>query len=125
MIGTDTSFLIDFLRGEKNAVEWMDKHKENLYLCENVVYEFLCGDLTEEERETFLGFVSQFPVFGFDRSAALKSAEVHREAKDKGVQVPHPDAMIAGTYAAHQVDKIVTGDPEHFEKITTVTTIRY
>lgn len=125
MIGADTSFLIDFLGGEKNAVEWMDKHKMTLHLCENVVYEFLCGNLTEEEKETFLGFTSQFPVFSFNRSAALKSAEIHRKAKDKGNQVPHPDAMIAGTYAAHQVDKIVTRNPDHFKNIAAVKTVRY
>ncbi|KXA91201.1 hypothetical protein AKJ57_02095 [candidate division MSBL1 archaeon SCGC-AAA259A05] len=51
MIGADTSFLIDFLNGEEESVEWMEEHKNILYLCENVVYEFLCGNLLVGERK--------------------------------------------------------------------------
>lgn len=125
MIGADTTFLIDFLKGKGDAVEWMEKHKNILYLCENVIYEFLCGDLTEQERETFLGFVSQFQVFSFDRDAALKSSKIFRKRKEKGESIPHPDAMIAGTYTAHEVHKIVTDNPEHFKGIEDITVVRY
>lgn len=125
MIGADTSFLIDFLNGEEESVEWMEEHKNILYLCENVVYEFLCGNLSEKEKETFLGFVSQFPVLRFDRDAALKAAEIFRKGKEEGQSVPHPDAMISGTYAAHGIEKIVTRNPTHFEKIDTITVAEY
>jgi predicted nucleic acid-binding protein len=125
MIGADTSFLIDFLNDQQNAVEWMDEHKNVLYLCENVIYEFLCGNLSEQEQETFLGFASQFPVLSFDRDAALRSAKIFRKGKDTGNSIPHPDAAIAGTYAAHEIEKIVTRNPDHFDTIDTITVLQY
>lgn len=125
MIGADTSFLIDFLKGEEDAVKRMKKHQDVLHLCENVVYEFLCGNLREEEREVFLAFVSQFPVFSFDREAALRSSKIFRRGKEIGKPIPHPDAMIAGIYAAHEVDKIITRNPEHFKGVKEITVIEY
>ena len=120
MIGADTSFIIDFFKGETNAAAWMKKNYELLCLCENVVYEFLCGNLKESEKESFLGFVSQFDVFAFDRNAVLKSSEIYRKTKKKGKQIAHPDAMIAGIYTANGVKKIVTRNPKHFRNIISV-----
>ncbi|KXA91200.1 hypothetical protein AKJ57_02090 [candidate division MSBL1 archaeon SCGC-AAA259A05] len=48
----------------------------------------------------------------FDRDAALKAAEIFRKGKEEGQSVPHPDAMISGTYAAHGIEKIVREAPE-------------
>ncbi|MDY6764387.1 MAG: PIN domain-containing protein [Halobacteria archaeon] len=125
MIGADTSFLIDFFKGDNDAVEWMGEHSNVLYLCENVVYEFLCGNLTEDERQTFLGFVLQFPVIEFDREAALKASDIYREGKRKGETVPHPDAMIAGTYVSHEVKKIVTCNIDRFDQIDGISVVEY
>lgn len=117
MIGADTSFLIDFFRGEERAEKFMEEHKEVIHLCENVVYEFLSGNLTTEEKEKFLGFVDQFPVHSFDRESALESSEIFRAGKRDGITVPHPDAMIAGSYRTHSVEKIVTRNTDHFKNI--------
>lgn len=125
MIGGDTSFLIDFFKGEKGAVEWMDENKEALHLCENVVYEFLSGNLTDKEKQKFLGFVSQFPVHSFDRDAALESSEIFRSGKKRGETVPHPDAMIAGIYSSRNVEKIITKNPDHFKHAGGIEVIEY
>ncbi|MFB6283381.1 MAG: type II toxin-antitoxin system VapC family toxin [Halobacteria archaeon] len=125
MIGADTSFLIDFFNGDEEAITLMDKHKDVLYLCENVVYEFLCGNLTRDERKTFLGFVNQFPVFGFDRESSLAAAELHRKSRKEGRQVPHPDGMIAGTYIAHGIGELITGNPGQFREIKDLEVITY
>ncbi|MFB6246231.1 MAG: type II toxin-antitoxin system VapC family toxin [Candidatus Pacearchaeota archaeon] len=125
MIGADTSFLVDFFKGDKDAVDFMDKNKENLCICDNVVYEFLCGNLKESEIDTFLGFVSQFKVFSFNRDAAVLSSKIFRGSKRKGVSVAHPDVMIAGIYLANNVDKIVTRNKKHFENIKDLKVLRY
>ena len=117
MIGADTTFLIDFFKGIPSAVNYMKKNKELLCLCEPVVYEFLCGNLTPEEVDTFLGFVLQFPVFAFDQNAALKASSIFREGKKLGKTISHPDAIIAGCYLANQVSRIVTRNAQHFSTI--------
>ncbi|MBI4153238.1 type II toxin-antitoxin system VapC family toxin [Candidatus Woesearchaeota archaeon] len=117
MIGADTSFLVDFLKGEQHAVDWMTKNADVLCLSENVVYELLCGNLTESQNDQFLAFISQFPVFSFNRNAAIKSSKMYREMKQKGKTIAHPDAMIAGTYLANSVNRIVTRNLKHFENL--------
>ncbi len=81
MIGADTSFLIDFLDEKEEALKFMKENKEQIKICEPVIFEFLCGNLTEEEKETFLAFISRFETFNLDRNATLKSSEIYREGK--------------------------------------------
>jgi len=115
MIGADTSFLIDFFKGDDKAVSWMKVKNDLLCVNETVIYEFLCGNLKEKEKDLFLAFVSQFPVFTFDRNASIKSSSIYRDCKSKGKRISHPDAIVAGTYVANNVNKIITRNKKHFD----------
>ena len=124
MIGADTSFLIDFLKGDEAAILWMEQHKDNLCICENIIYEFLCGNLKNKQSDIFLGFISQFPVLSFDRKAALKSSMLFRNAKRKGRTVAHPDVMIAGVYLSNSISRIITRNSKHFAELP-IETLTY
>ena len=124
MIGADTSFLIDFLKGEPHAVTWMRENQEYLCLNELVVYEFCCGRLTSRQLDQFLAFALQFPVFSLDRNASMKASELFRGAKMKGRSIAHPDALIAGTYLANNISRIITRNEKHFEHLP-LQTIKY
>ena len=125
MIGVDTSFLIDFFNGEEDAVNWMEEHKDVVHISENVVYEFLCGNLDNNEVEKFLGFVSHFPTVSFDRDSAIRSSEILRNQKRNGTRTSHPDTMIAGSYLGHEISKIVTRNPSDFESIQDLEVLEY
>ena len=125
MIGLDTSFIIDFFKGGKNEENWMRENQDQVFICESVVYEFLCGDLSSNEVESFLAFVSQIQVFSFNRTAALKSAEIYRKAKKLGKTVSHPDVIIAGTYLANGVNSLITKNSKHFKNITSINLVKY
>ena len=125
MIGADTSFLIDFFQGDEEAVEFMEENRDVIHLSENVVYEFLCGDLTDEEVEKFLGFVSHFPVVSFDRDASMRASKIFRKQRKEGNKTAHPDTMIAGSYLGHEIDKIVTRNTEDFQKIEELEVLEY
>lgn len=124
-IGTDTSFLIDFFNGEKQAVVFMSAHAKFLRISEIVVFEFLCGKLTEREQETCLQAMKSFPAFTFRREAAIIGSALFREAKRTGRMVAQPDCMIAGSYLAHGIKKIVTRDVSHFSKMKGIEVISY
>ena len=125
MIGLDTSFLIDFFNGEEKSVLWMTKYKELVCLNEQVIYEFLCGKLNSNQIDKFLSFVSQLPIFSFNRIASLRSAEIYRFCKRRGLTVPHPDTMIAGTYISNNVSRIVTKNVRDFKKISELNVMTY
>lgn len=125
MIGLDTSFLIDFFKGEKSAVDWMLKNKDFICVSELVVYEFLCGNLNASQEQIFLGFVSQIPSLKFGRNASIESSKLFRSSKKSGQEIPHPDAMIAGSYLANNVDSIVTKNIKHSSGIKGLKIIGY
>ncbi len=125
MIGSDTSFIIDFLKGEVAAIAAMEKYREQIYLCEPVVFEFLCGNLTAAETEKFHTFVSKFTVFNFDRNSSVTAAALLRTCKRLGKSISNPDAMIAGTYRANHINAIITRNKNHFQHISQIKVITY
>jgi len=125
IVGADTSFLIDFFKGEKGAVEFMQKHAKLLRVSELVIYEFLCGNLTKEQKEMFFEAMQSFVTVTFNREAGVFASEMFRNAKDKGKEVGHQDCMIAGSYVAHGVKLIVTRNDKHFKNINEVDVVMY
>jgi predicted nucleic acid-binding protein len=113
-IGADTSFLIDFFKGDVAAVEFMRQHVRLLRVSELVIYEFLCGNLSERDEKIFIDAVQFFTALEFNREAAILGSQMYRKGKEEGKTVGHQDCMIAGSYLSHGVHKIVTRNTGHF-----------
>ena len=94
-IGVDTSFLIDFFRGEQSAVEFMRVHSGLLRVSDIVIFEFLCGKLTERQRTFFLQAMQSFSHVEFNAEAAISASDLYRNGKRKGKSVNQPDCQIA------------------------------
>ncbi|MFH1409599.1 MAG: type II toxin-antitoxin system VapC family toxin [Nanoarchaeota archaeon] len=109
-IGIDTSFLIDFLQGDPVATELMHKYVRLLRVSELVVYEFLCGNLSEKHQELFLDAIQSFQSLPFNRESAVIGSHLYRGGKKKGNTFGHQDCMIAGSYLSHGVSRIITRD---------------
>lgn len=121
-VGVDTAFLIDFFDGDVGAVAFMRTYAKMLRISELVVYEVLCGKLTEKEKATVFSALQSFPALPFNRESALIASDLYRECKRKGTSVDHKDCMIAGSYLAHGVKTIVTRNKKDFERLQTVLT---
>lgn len=124
MLGLDTSFLIDFFAEDEGAKKLWES-EEAVCLCEPVVFEFLCGNLTKREEEIFLQFASQITTLPMDRKVAIKSAQLYRQEKRKGKTLGAMDALVGGTYAANQVTRIATRNTKHFENLEKIQTVDY
>ncbi len=122
LIGADTSFLIDFFTGDQKAALAMQKYASQLHVSELVLYEFLCGNLTETQEKTFFTAIQPFPQAPFTRQAAIIAAKLYREQKKKGKPVGHQDTMIAASYLAHGVSTIITKNTSHFTHLTQTAT---
>lgn len=119
-IGADTSFLIDFFNGEKDAIIFMGAHAKLIRVSELVIYEFLCGNLDSKEEEIFFNAMQSFTAVPFNREAAILGSRLYRTGKKEGKSVGHQDCMIAGSYLAHGVKRIVTRNTVHFAKMKDV-----
>jgi predicted nucleic acid-binding protein len=124
-IGADTTFLIDFFKGEKKAVEFMKLNSHLIRVSELVIYEFLCGKLGQREKRLFLEAIEHFGCIPFNHDAALLASEIFRNQKKTGKTIGHQDCMIAGSYLSHGVFNIVTRNKKHFEKITKINAKTY
>lgn len=114
MIGLDTSFLIDYFRRDPGARQLIEQ-EDAFCVSELVVFEFLCGNLSDSAENAFLAFVSQLESFPVTREAARLSAKLHRGAKRKGMAIGAADALIAGTLLAHGVKRVATRNAKHFK----------
>ncbi|MFH1917283.1 MAG: PIN domain-containing protein [Nanoarchaeota archaeon] len=124
-IGIDTAFLIDFFNGEKSAILFMGKHAKLLRVSELVIYEFLCGNLTGREQEVFMQAIQSFPAVPFQREAAIRGSRIFRTSKKEGKSIGHQDCMIAGSYLANGIERIVTRNAGHFSKMREIELMRY
>ena len=125
VIGVDTTFLIDYFYGKSDAVEFMKNYFKLIRISELVIYEFLCGNLTINERDTFLKAIQSFPSVELNREAILISSDIFRKGKQLGTPIGHQDSLIAGSYVASGIKSLVTRNTKHFSKIKEIQTINY
>ena len=124
-IGADTSLLIDFFKGEEHAVNFIRAHAGELVVSELVIYEFLCGNITEKEQHIFLGAIQSFPTSQVNRSVALIASQLFRTGKKSGITVGHQDTLIAATYLAVGIKHIATRNAKHFTSLKDITVLEY
>lgn len=118
----DTSFLIDYDRGDEDAERMLDKlvdGGEALIIPTIVAAEFLTGMADPEV--ALAGLANAADVQDFSAHDAVATALVARKLIKKGVFPGWTDAMIAGFAKARGDLPILTGDPKHFPESRTVT----
>ena len=116
----ETTFIIDLLRGKKDAVEManrLDKENVPLFSTSVTVFELWQG-LNTEKRETeerLVDFVEKFGFLHLDVESAKQGGKIQRGLIDKGIKIDPEDCMIAGI-ALHHSMPIITRDA-HFSRI--------
>ena len=83
-IGIDTSFLIDFLKGNKAAVLLMQKYQNNVVISNLVIYEFLCGNLSIEQLKKFYQFISNFWLLDNDLATCITASSIYKKCRENG-----------------------------------------
>lgn len=119
-IFADTTLLIDFLRGNKKAIEKVRK-KQRIYSSEINVYELLTGAYkTKKEqmhKKNVINLLQAITVFPFDNKAADTAAKITATLEKQGEKIEDTDAMIAGVALANNITTICTENKKHFQRI--------
>lgn len=118
----DTSFLIDYDRGDEDAERMLEKlvdGGEALIIPTIVAVEFLTGMADPEV--ALAGLANAGDVQDFSPADAVATALVARKLLKKGVFPGWTDVMIAGVAKARGDLPILTGNPKHFPESRTVT----
>ena len=130
MIGLDTSAMIDFFKKKESLKEMLEDINEPLVLNQISYLELMFGlDLSSAEydfeEEFYDDVFNSFLNFDLDVSSSKKSSEILWELKKIGKIIEPFDCAIAGIYLSNGVNKIITGNAKHFEKIKGLKVISY
>ena len=111
----DTSILVEIIRGTPMAEKIeQDLAWRELMTTSVSAYELLRGFNSPKTIE----FLEKFIILEFNKQAAVESAKIYSELKNKGQMINNSDIMIAGIVKANQ-GRLYTLDKD-FSKISSL-----
>ena len=118
----ETSFLIDLLKNNKEAVLLMKNLVDNedvIGIATPTIFELWSGvtalNKPEEERSRVISLISQLVAYPLDEESAEIAGKINGDLIKKGLKIEPQDLMIAGI-AIKNNKKVLTRD-EHFKRI--------
>jgi tRNA(fMet)-specific endonuclease VapC len=133
MICLDSSFVIDYLKGVPEALRVFEQHEEEEFvLTELCVFEVGIGyfSLLSKTKNTemflqFIDFASTFTILPMTNLFAFDAAAYYTRLKSTGRTFGITDCLIAGVMNANKVNKIITRDTEHYQRLPHLEVITY
>lgn len=114
----DTDVIIDYLRGQADAVAYLEELTNPLLISVITVAELYAGVREGEERTALDRFISVFELIPVTEAIAIKGGLYRRDYRKRhGVGLA--DAIIAATAEA-QGATLVTLNDKHFPMLTAV-----
>jgi tRNA(fMet)-specific endonuclease VapC len=130
MIGLDTNAVIDIFKQDLKLSQLIENLDEDL--CSTIInyQEIIFGlDFNNkkhmEEGEYYDNLFDKILLLNLDRNACKKTNEIIRNLISKGNQIGEFDSMIAGIFLSNGVNKIITRNTRHFEKIPGIKVLSY
>ena len=99
----DTDVLVDFFRGQRQAVAFIEAHADRIILSSIVVAELYAGVKGEAEQTALESFVSLFRVVPVDAEIA-KAGGLYKRDYGKSHGVGLADAILAATAQAEHAE---------------------
>lgn len=114
----DTDVLIDYLRGNDNAVRFLENLQEQICVSVITVAELYAGTRNKKEQRVIEKFLSAFAVLPIDQVIAVNGG-LFRKQYGPSHGVGLADALIAATAESCQA-RLVTLNQRHFPMLKVV-----
>ena len=128
----DTTFLIYFLRGKKNAVKKAEElENQDVELCTTTInaFELYLGAYSSKNPKKRIkdvrDLLADLIILNVDEKAAEESAKLLSILTSKGKMIDIRDALIAGTMLVNDCYAIVTKNVRHFKRISDIKVETY
>lgn len=129
IICLDSTFIIDFLRGKKEAFSAYEKLKnEKLFITEISIFEIFDGIFTKKSKkefDKFFEFSEHVEIIPAKSMFALDAAKFRHDLRKKGMIIDDMDLLIVGMMFNFGIKKIVTKNKKHFSKFDGIEVISY
>lgn len=130
MIGLDTSAIIDIFKGNKDIEELLLKTKEPLAATIISYLELFFGLNPENpmhatEGKYYLEFFKNLYNIDLTMESCEEASKIFWTLKKEGKTIEQFDCVIAGSFLANGINKILTRNSKHFENIKQLTVISY
>ena len=114
----DTDVLIDYLRGQAEAVSYLESLTEPLLISVVTVAELYAGVREGAERTALDEFIRAFEIVAVDKEIAIKGG-LYRRDYGKSHNTGLADALIAATAEVRQAE-LVTLNKKHFPMLASI-----
>lgn len=130
MIGLDTSAIIDIFKGNKNMKEFLDNNKEPLAATIMSYLELFFGINPKNARHVTEGkyytdFFKNLYDIDLTKESCEEASRIFWNLRQEGKVIDQFDCVIAASFLTNGINKILTRNPTHFEKIKQLTVISY
>jgi len=122
MVCLETTFLVDFFRGNKNAIEKYTEIKESnesIRVAVPSITEIISGaslNIKNEEKEKAIEFFSNLEILELNKESAILAGEIEAGLILSGETIGIIDIMI-GAICLSNNETLLTRNKKHFEKI--------
>ena len=119
----DSTFLVDFLRNDKSAINKALQIKDDILVTTSInVFEVLLGiyrkkESRRDELENFKKLIGNLDILYFDTKASFAASKISADLMNQGREIDAMDCLTAGTIMSQNCDTIVTRNKEHFQRI--------
>ncbi len=114
----DTDVLIDYLRGQSEAVAYLEALTQDLLISSVTVAELYAGVREGAERSALDLFITVFEVLPINVEIAVKGGLIRRDYR-KSHSIGLPDALIAATAEQFGIT-LITLNRKHFPMLSSV-----
>ncbi len=130
MIILDTTALIDLYRKDSELQKILENVEEDLAITIVNYQEIFFGlnpkdQKYKEELDFYEKLFNNLILIDMDKNSVKEASFLFWELSSKGMIIEEPDCLIAGIYLTNRVNKIITRNVKHFERIKGLKVISY
>ena len=119
----DTSFLIDIMKSDKEAIkkaEEIEKNGNTIAVTSISIFELFVGVTLsikqDRERYKINRILKGLPIISFDENSAIEAGKIFAQKRKNGMLIDPEDSMIAGI-CSRRNEILITRNIKHFNDI--------
>lgn len=130
MIGLDTTAIIDIFKGDKKIKEFLESNKEPLAVTIMSYLELYFGlDIENQKHEGEGKYYDEFfkSLYNIDltKDSCKEASKLFWQLKKTGTTIEQFDCVIASLFISNGINKVLTRNSKHFERIKGLNVIKY